>query len=154
MQIVGLFCDDIRPETAGSESIIGVFPDNLSVPSLPGHVPKLALYVRLQLSVDEAAPEIKTLLKLPWGETLNVGSADKAIVEEAISNAAKNELPFAGVILRTFLVNFTVKSYGQVHGIVVVNGKEHICAVMNLKPVSTASAQPALQSPGATPPSS
>lgn len=45
-----LFCEDIRDEAGGSDSLIGVMPQGIIVPTFPFTAHKIGIYARLQVS--------------------------------------------------------------------------------------------------------
>jgi hypothetical protein len=149
MKIVGFFCEDIRQETAGTETIVGALPDNMNVPVVPGMFSKLAVYLRVQIDLNEALDPIIATLKTPWGETFKLGEAGKEILDEAQQGAKDSNLPIAGVVIRAAFTPFPVKDYGLITVMAEVGSVERVCAVLNIKPTKptpTASAQPASQS--------
>jgi hypothetical protein len=149
MKIVGFFCEDIRQESAGTETIIGALPDNMNVPSVPGMFPKLAVYLRVQIDLNEVPDSIIATLKTPWGETIKLGEADKKVLDEAQQSAKDSNLPIAGVVMRATFTPFPVKDYGLITAVAEIGGVERVCALLNLKPttpVPTASGQPVSQS--------
>jgi len=149
MKIVGFFCEDIRQETTGTETIVGALPDNMNVPSVPGIFSKLAVYLRVQIDLNEAPDSIIATLKTPWGETFKLGEADKKILDEALQGAKDSNLPIAGVVIRALFAPFPVQDYGLMTAVAEVGGVERVCALLNIKPTTpapTASAQPASQS--------
>jgi hypothetical protein len=153
VRIVGFFCEDIRQETAGSESIIGVLPDNMTVPL--GAIPKLAVYIRIYIDLDEMPQTVFLSLRLPWGDPIQIGEAPDTIFEEARTGARANNLPAAGITMRAILSPFPVAAYGLLTAVATVAGTEHICAMMNIKPPAaqpapTISEQPDSQSPSAS----
>jgi len=150
MKIVGFFCEDLRPETAGTETIVGVLPDNMIVPGVPGAIPKLAIYLRIQIDMHEAPELITVTLKAPWGETIPLGKTDKVLIEKAQQAAKDSNLPIAGIVMRAMLSPFGVQGYGLITAVAEFGGAERVCAMLNIRPPdpvsATASEPPAAQS--------
>ena len=74
-----LFCDDIRHETSGKLTLVGVYTDALIVPELPVTLPRLCLVARL----------IAPLAQPPRSVTLRVFKDDQLVQEVA---ARKDDL--------------------------------------------------------------
>ena len=68
-----LFCDDIRHETSGKMTLVGVYSDALIVPELPATLPRLCLVARL----------IAPLAQPPRSVTLRVFKDDQIVQEVA-----------------------------------------------------------------------
>ena len=68
-----LFCDDIRHETSGKLTLVGVYSDALIVPELPVTLPRLCLVARL----------IAPLGQPPRSVTLKVFKDDQLVQEVA-----------------------------------------------------------------------
>jgi len=54
-----LYAEDVRQESTGQMSIVGVFQGGLRVPSVPAHLPKLAIIANLRMSSNKAPGSIK-----------------------------------------------------------------------------------------------
>jgi hypothetical protein len=127
-----LFCEDIREERSGQDTIIGVMPDNLTVSPLPGAIPRLGVYFRIQLEKDDNPQSIKLKLRVPGGLELTMGSLDGLIVQ-AKADAEKNGIPFAGLIARAVLSPVPISSPGRIEAIAEIDGAEYVCGAMNVQ---------------------
>lgn len=150
MNVVGFFCEDLRPETAGSETIVGVLPDHMEVPPPPGAIPKIGVYIRIYLDLSEAPQSIVGWLKTPWGD-IALGGVEKPVIDQALREARKSNLPYAGLVTRAMIAPFHIKAYGLVTAMITVDGVDHVCGILNLKEPTEAAASvsepPASQSP-------
>jgi hypothetical protein len=54
-----LYAEDVRQEMTGQMSIIGVFQGGLRIPSVPAHLPKLAIIANLRMPSDKAPNSVK-----------------------------------------------------------------------------------------------
>lgn len=77
-----LFCEDIRDEAKGTECLIGVLPQGISVPYLPFSVYKLGVYARLSISRSWNNGPIKCQLRLPSGEAHEIGVITKGTLDK------------------------------------------------------------------------
>lgn len=54
-----LYAEDVRQEITGQMSIIGAFQGGLQVPSVPAHLPKLAIIANLRMPSEKAPSSVK-----------------------------------------------------------------------------------------------
>jgi hypothetical protein len=54
-----IFCDDIRHETSGKLTLVGMYSDSLFVPQLPVTLPRVCLVARLISSLKQPARSVK-----------------------------------------------------------------------------------------------
>lgn len=54
-----LYAEDVRQEITGQLSIIGAFQGGLRVPSVPAHLPKLAIIANLHMPSEKAPTSVK-----------------------------------------------------------------------------------------------
>src|SRR5260370_33702983 len=110
---IGLFCEDIREEKSGQDTIIGIMPDNINVPTLPAMVSKLGIYIRIQVNENANPKTIKTLLKLPDGQELALGSLDN-LIAKAKADAKEIAMPFPGLIAKSIISPFPIREVGKI----------------------------------------
>jgi hypothetical protein len=160
---VGLFCEDIREEKSGQDTLIGILPDNVNIAPIPGHhplggmplFPKLALYVRVHFDVGDKPRDISLKLINTDSRTISEGGWSQAVIDKAFSDAKNDQTPIVGLIQKIIIAPFPIAGSGKVLAVAIVNGVEHVAAVMNVTVLgATASAPPASQSPSAAPASS
>lgn len=53
-----IFCDDVRQETGGKMSYMGIYRGGMSVKDLPTTLPKLCMAVRVSVSSEEPQDEV------------------------------------------------------------------------------------------------
>jgi hypothetical protein len=137
--IIAFFCEDVREETSGTHTIVGVLPDNLNIGATPGMLPKLGVYVRIQMPLDANPQKIVVRIKVPGELNLELAKFD-SLIEEAKTNARNIDMPFFGLIAKGTLSPLPIAAPGRIEAIVEIDGREHICGALNL-----------IQSPGPTP---
>jgi len=128
---IGLFCEDIREEKSGQDTLVGVMPDNLSVGQIPAVIPKLGIYVRIQLESDDNPRSLSVKVRMPGGMELSMGTLDE-LVARAKADAEKSGVPFAGMISRSVLSPVPIPLPGKIEAIVEVDGAEYVCGVLNV----------------------
>jgi hypothetical protein len=126
-----LFCEDIREEKSGQHSLVGILPDNLSVPHLPGVIPKLGVYARCHVDPEADVGSISLKLRFPDGEETAFGSFGAEKVKEVQSESKAKGTPFAGFIMVTVLGMLKLPKPGRVLGIVSIGGKDIVAGAVN-----------------------
>jgi hypothetical protein len=132
--VVGLFCEDIREEKSGQETLVGVMPHNLSFPSVPGVLPKLSLYIRINFDPNSDPGEIDTKIVMPDQQSIDLGIVDRGVIEDAKKEAQEQGKPIAGVIATSTIAPFTITELGMIRAIVTIQGEEHLCALLRIIP--------------------
>ncbi|WP_430650200.1 DUF6941 family protein [Bradyrhizobium lablabi] len=158
---VGIFCEDIRREGPGKDTIIGAMSDTIRVPSFPGALRRLAIYYRIRLSVDgRFTKPIKVDLDVQNDHVVvdnkSPGPIPHDVIERSIANAKKNGVPFATIIARTELAE-PVEFPGPTKLVAVLRygDQKEVCGILNVierpKDASSASPPPSEQSEPAAP---
>jgi hypothetical protein len=158
---VGLFCEDIREERSGQDTLIGILPDNLELAPTPTATPglriisRLCLYIRINVDPSFDPGPLTIRLIYPNGEELTFGPMDPALVKKTREEALADGKPYAGLISKVVLGNFNAKSDGRVRLMLNAGGEDYLCGALNVRllPAAAASAsgpQPSL-SPAALP---
>jgi hypothetical protein len=150
---VGLFCEDIREEKSNQDTLVGILPDNVNIVSgrqpsggMPP-LPKLALYLRVHFDVADKPKEISVKLINTDSTIIMTGRWEPDLIEKAFNDAKNNQLPTVGFIQKMVIAPFPVTVPGKVLAVAIVNGVEHIAAVINVTVHgATASGPPTSQS--------
>jgi hypothetical protein len=145
--VIGLFCDDVRDEVSGAHTIVGVYPDNIALPQVSVMLPKLTLYVRSLLDPASEPGAINVALIFPNGESKNVLEIDPATTKKACDDARAAGTPYAGIISKVVMLNFTVVQAGRVVAVAKIEGRDQVCAALNFTVDSTSSTAPEQPSP-------
>lgn len=129
-----LFCDDIREETGGSVTIVGVAPDNIGVPGVPGMVPKFGIYTRISIPSDQKPPKaMQVLLRDPDGEDMILGVFTSDFLKKTCEEARERGNPIAGFISNAMASPFPVKTAGRFVAIVRVDKEELVSGTVNFE---------------------
>jgi hypothetical protein len=149
------FCEDVRRESAGKDTIIGLMTDTRIVPSFPWSFRRMAVYFQIKLDVDKSYDQ-PLLMDLESSES-ELEHADRSpapldMIERAIAKAKQRGLPFATITGRVqFKEPMLVPEKAKIYAVLKYGEERDICAVLNVierpKDDSTASSRPPLQSP-------
>lgn len=129
--IVALFCSDVRQEKGGTETIVGVFPDTVNLPSIPGALPQLVVYVRMHMRPDFHPTQIITRLVLPDGSELDRSEMGMDLVKRTRERAAATDAPYLGLIARFVMAPMHISQKGRLQVIVSIDGQDHIAGALN-----------------------
>jgi hypothetical protein len=105
-----VFCEDIREEKSGGNTIVGVMRDNLSVPPLPQSIPKLGIFARIYFPLERPALRADIYMNTSSGERNQIASLEPAYIEGAIKAARIENSPSAGIIASIIFAPFEFKS--------------------------------------------
>lgn len=133
VSVVGVFCDDIRQETAGTVTIVGVYPDNITVPLIPGVLPKLCGYVRMHLRPDFKPGRIVTRMLSPSGKELSASEAGVQLVDNMLKTARAEGKPYAGLVASFAVVQLQITEIGRLRLVVTIGEDEYIAAALNVR---------------------
>lgn len=155
---LALFCDSVRRERGGSDTIVGVLPDNMNIKETPAVLPRLSLYIRLQFDPDADVNPVSLFLRTPDGEMISLGVLAPEVFDRARRQAKENAKPYAGMIARTEMAPFQVIRPGRIDAIVKTATDEILAGHLTFKLSEESNSSPteppppSLQSRGARKP--
>ncbi len=124
--IVALFCEDVRVEQTGQETLVGVLPDNINVAAIPGIMPKLATYVRCNFSKDFSLKNLRIKMLSPNGDILFDNIVEQAIIQQAMQESRDNGSPIYSIKSFAIFSAFNIAAVGYYNVVSIVNDKEHV----------------------------
>jgi hypothetical protein len=133
ISVVALFCSDVRQEKGGTETIVGIYPDNMNIPSFPGAFVQMTIYVRMHLSTTFRPVQIITRVVLPDGSELDRSEMAQAMLEEAREKAKNNGAPYMGMITRFTVASLRINEPGRLQAIVSVDGVDIVAGALNCR---------------------
>lgn len=132
--VLGMFCQDVRDEVEGTHTIVGVFPDNVNVPTFPGSVPTLTLYVRIGFRIDQDLPPPMTLVLIsPTSEEMEVQKFDTPFIQKAVDDARTAGNFFTGIIARTSYANLRIADAGHLKAVLRCGDREYLAGALHFK---------------------
>jgi hypothetical protein len=143
---IAIFCEDIREETSGTHTLVGVLPDNIVVGAVPGMLPKLGIYVRIRMDVDATPKTMTARMKIPGGQLFEIANFAK-LIASAKEQAVSNEASFVGFIAKGTLTPLPIPEVGTIEAIVEVDGTDYVCGILKLiqRPDATAASTATLR---------
>lgn len=111
---VALFCEDVREEKQGTESVMGVFPNAINVSGFPGELNRLALYVRIHVATTWDATDLRIYFRNTDDSLVELSVVEKSFVEATQKNAEQTGFSIAGLITKAIMPNFVVPKAGTV----------------------------------------
>jgi hypothetical protein len=133
VSIVALFCEDIREEKAGTDTIVGVLPDNLRVPSIPGLFPKIGVYVRTNIRPEFDAGPFTTRIVTAGGKEVSRSEATAEVVNGVRQSARAKGTPYAGFITKIVIAPFPINEAGRILAVVTIGDIEYVAGALNVE---------------------
>lgn len=148
INVIALFCEDIREERDQVLSVIGILPDNINiepsvsatpsqgvvvVDSAPRHLSKICVYVRINFDPDYEMPDIQMRLVFPDGVNIPVGAIGREVISKAKSQAKERGHPLAGVIGRLVMNKFDFSKSGVVKFEALIGEDTHIGGAITIR---------------------
>ena len=132
--VAGFFCEDIRTEIGGINSIVGILPDNIDIPHNPPlSMAKLALYVRINFDAEQDPGPIKQTIVQPSGGELLESVVEKKVVDDARSNAKRDGNPIAGLITRAVMSPFPITEAGRYRSYITIADQKFLACSLNIR---------------------
>jgi hypothetical protein len=128
---IGIFCEDIRDEVAGTHTLVGVLPDNINIGGVPGILGKLGVYIRIQLDENAHPKTLKARIKIPGGTIFEFADLEP-LIATAKAQAKEKGTPFTGLIAKGTFTPLPIPMLGRIEAIVEIDGTEYVCGVLNL----------------------
>jgi hypothetical protein len=133
ISIVALFCSDVRQEKGGTETIVGVFPDNVNIPSIPSGLTQMCVYVRMHVRPSFRPNQITTRLVLPDGTELDRSEMEMGLVDRSREKAIASKSPYVGLIARFVIGPMPIAQEGRLQAIVSVDGADYVAGALNFR---------------------
>lgn len=112
-----LFAEDAREELRGQTSLIGILPDNLTVPQVPGALAKLAIYTRIHIPIDVEPEPISVFLRFPdqpeQSEQL-LGEFGAEMIRQTREEAMSSMSSYYGLVSQATASPFPVVQAGRI----------------------------------------
>lgn len=133
---LALFCDDLREEASGQQSLMGIWPDyiKLETPENTVATSRMAIYVRTMIPVDEKAEDLEVSLYAGDEVVLSIASIPAEFVAKTIDEARRGGVPNAGFINRMVASAFPFASQSTLLKVIARSGEqERIAGAASVK---------------------
>lgn len=146
---VALFCEDIREEKSGQDTIVGTLPDTLQIsgpppptPDAKAMLPKMGVYLRINFNTDGDKPkDVSAKVLNTNNDIITQSSWDSSVIDKAFADAKTNQIPLVGLLLKIVAGPFAIAGSGKITAIATIDGEDRVAGVLNLI-VPSASQQP------------
>jgi hypothetical protein len=133
---VAFFCQDIREEVGGTNTLVGVMSDNTQVPRIPFALGRFGIYARALLPLTVEPHDLALIMRLPDGTDVKVGEYTEDFIRSAIEEARETGTPAVGIIATSTASPFPVLAEG-VHRLLLKAGEEEkLIGMMNFTLIS------------------
>lgn len=159
---VSIFCEDIREEKSGQDTIVGTLPDNLEIAFPPNQnivstkaaLPKLGVYLRVNIGIENTVPAIiKAYVKNTNGELIVETDWSREVIDKAFADSKKKASPHVGFVFKAVMGPVPLHNSGRISVTASVDGVEYIAGTLNVV-IPTVLEPPSSQSPPDAPASS
>lgn len=139
---VAVFAEDIRQEVSGQVSIVGIMPDNITVPNIPGMLPKLAVYVRSVIDVKaDAASDLAIALVDPAGTEITRTETSREVIYHSRHTSILQGNDVHILISQMTITPFPMVQEGRFRVVAYYGGEEYLSGSLNCEKVAGESAQ-------------
>ena len=135
ISVIGIFCEDIREEKSGQDTLVGILPDGILIDTIPASLPKLGLYFRMHAppDFDLSTP---VLLRL-------IHTDGKVIVESRLEESFKasmpseriSNIPYLGLLQKVVMTSLPVTKEGRIIAEITIGDRTEICASLGIAKV-------------------
>ena len=133
VSVICLFCEDIRQEHNDVNTIVGILPDTININAVPAVLPKLGIYVRINISPEEDPGSISLALSMPGaGADIAIGEIDQSLIARARKDAEAVGSPIAGIVSRIVFSPFEIRQPGRIKVLANIRGEPVVCGSLNI----------------------
>ena len=136
---VAIFAEDNRAEEQGTNTLVGIMPDNANflmnednggVPTLP----RLVIYVRSSIPVaTENLTDLTVKFKSPSGKLIAQNPVEASFIEEQIAESKSQGSPQTTIISQFSMSPFPILEQGQFLVIVEFAGEDFLSGFINFR---------------------
>ena len=158
MMALSLFCEDIRQELAGTETLVGVMSDQINIIGKPALIAKIGIYTKIYFPFDDVPESITIDVYGVDGNIIISNNCDKNVLAESINSAKSANSDRVGMKVLFVIGGIQISNSGEMKVVIRINNVHLVSGslVINLveipNPViSTVGQPPSEQSPSAAP---
>jgi hypothetical protein len=136
---IALFCEDIREEKSGQDTIVGTLPDTLQIagppptPNAKAMLSKIGVYLRINFNADGDKPkDVSAKVLNTNNDIITQSSWDSSLIDKAFADAKTNQIPLVGLLLKIVVGPFQIADSGKITAIATIDGQDHVAGVLNI----------------------
>lgn len=129
---VCIFCEDIRQEQSGQDTLVGTLPDTLEINALPINFPKFAIYLRVHLDVDHQPREISARVLNTNESEISAATWDQTLLDTAFAGSRANQLPIVGLIFKVLVSPLNITSAGNIVATATIDGIDYVAGSLRV----------------------
>ena len=122
------YCDDIRQEVGGKITLVGIYPGQCLVPSLPCTLPKLCVVMNFSATRADPITTITAIGSFAGNEVFNM-SLDPSQVSQIMAQSFEQRPDGKNMMLMLMgvIAPFNVPNAGKLTLSITANGEELFC---------------------------
>jgi hypothetical protein len=129
---VGFFCDDIREEVGPKDSVMGIYPDNITVPVIPWAFARLCVYVRLNIGTEWDQKNITIHLRFEDGKQIEIARFKPELIESEFKGAKERGAPLVGLVAKVVASPLHISVVGRIRVVAIAGDAEILCATLHV----------------------
>ena len=130
ISVIANFCSDVRQEKGGTETIVGVLPDRINLPEIPGAFAQMTVYIRMHLRTDYRPVEIVSRIVLPDGSELDRSEMKDTFIQGAREKVIERGAPYFGLVAKFLVAPLRITQEGRIQAIVSVDGRDIVAGAV------------------------
>lgn len=128
---IGLFCESIREEKGGQDTLVGILADNLAVPTFPGTLASMSIYVRVAFDPNHSPGPIAFELLNVDDTSIAEMKFEKALVDGSTAETLVQHHPLVSLIGRLNIGNIRIPHAGRMRLYAVITGQRRLVGALN-----------------------
>lgn len=129
---LSLFADDIREEIGDINTVVGIYPDNILVPALPGMLAKLACYTRVIFDPNYPPTNMRTVIRFEDGPEIASNVLDDNLIATAVRDTKAKGGLVASIISRAVFGGVSLTQPCRIVSVAEHDGEETIAGFVSI----------------------
>lgn len=130
--VTAFFAEDIRLESNGQTTIVGVFGANLGITTIPAALPKLAIFSRVFFPKDRVPKSANFRLEYPWDEPPAINAAPIEDITKAVEEPFQEE-NIIGFTMNAVFSPFNIRGTGLLRAFFELDGEKYWAGSLGIK---------------------
>ena len=127
-----IFCESIREEKGGQDSLVGIMPDYVNIPSIPGAFGALSLYSRISFDPRNPPKEVSMKVVLPDGNEIPI-AIERELIAPAVKGSLESGHPLSTIVSRAATFGMPIAKLGHVICYAYIDGEEYVAGAITVK---------------------